>query len=336
MGRYFHIDFVRALAIVIIIATHVFSYNLSTPLIQFLWNYSHFTVAAFVLCSGYVLFARYGGKIHTLQDIVQFYKKRLFRLLIPFYIYLCFHSLLMFLFPLFFNGLGISLSPEFYLQSITLVGGINLNWLPLLFLELAVLFPILILFGKNKKIQIVFIAVLLVVTVFTTIWIIPYAYYRWTMWISWLVVFLFSFFLFQKQQQHDWKIAYSFGLAATFFILWVLLYILWQHVGRPINLIDNKYPPNWYSLSFELFGTSTLLGFGSMPVYPVVVKRVILFLSTSSYNLFFIHYIVLDFVLSLKPRVPILTSSFLQLAVVLILSCGIALVLSRFQKLFAR
>lgn len=333
--RIFHIDFVRAIAILVIIATHVFSYNLTSPITRFLWNYSHFTVGAFVFCSGYALFVNYYNKIHSWQDILLFYRRRLFRLLVPFYIYLFIHYILQLVFPHFFSGLGLEWSWIFFLKSVFLIGGINLNWLPLLFLQLAIVFPITLLaFTSHKKLFWIGFAVTTAISIAMSVWTVPYQYYRQTMWVGWLVVFLLAFLISRKEQiKQLTSIKYLF-LGVLSFVLWIVLFSLWHNAARPMNLIDNKYPPNWYDLSFELSGTFLLASLGALSIYPPLAKKFFLFVSTVSYQLFFIHYIVLDLLLSLSKTYTFLRIPFVLLFLTVCgsLSISYAFRLIRYQR----
>ena len=78
-------------------------------------------------------------------------KKRFWRLIKPFYVYIAAHALLILLLPSIFNGNGLKLTPTFLLDSITLSGGINFNWLVLLFIEIALVFPLIYKVSQKKN-----------------------------------------------------------------------------------------------------------------------------------------------------------------------------------------
>lgn len=335
MKRYLHIDFLRAVSIVGVIAIHVYSDNLITPLNMFIWNYLHFVIVAFVFCSGYVMYALYAPRLTSLLSIAGFYEKRLIRLLIPFYWYLLAHYTLLFFFPNFFSGLGLQFSWRYLFQTMTLTGGLGINWLPLLFLQLAILFPLLLLAFRKKRILFwayIFVAVLF--TIGITVWEFPYAYYRQVMWIPWSLFFILPWCFYVQEQKKTSAKAYYF-LSVIGLLDFFLLFVIWKHVGRSLTLIDNKYPPNLYYLSYGIFGSFFLLGLSLLPVFKKGFSKTYLFISKVSYNLFFIHFIALDFILVINKHMLHLTV-WLQFIFVLGASLGIAWLLLYLNKYLKR
>src|SRR3989344_4225583 len=61
------------------------------------------------------------------------------------------HFILMIVFPTIFSGNGLKLNFDFILKSVFLTGGIDLNWLVLLFIELALIFPIMEYISRKKS-----------------------------------------------------------------------------------------------------------------------------------------------------------------------------------------
>ncbi len=293
--RFYHIDFLRAAAIIGVIAIHVLSYSPVSRLNDFVGNYLHFVVVAFVFCSGYVMFSRYPERVQTLKQTLKWYKKRLIRLLLPFYIYLGLHYLLWILFPNYFSGLGLQKSSNFIVNSIFLTGGQNLNWLPLLFIELMFLFPIFALFHKRKKSLILYLSFTFAVTIFFTFFRFPYNYYRFEMWIGWSIVFLMpmTFVIYEKEKLRIKTYILFGGISA---IIFTILFILWHFIPRSFYLIDHKYPPDLYNLSYGTAISMILILISKFKIFEKkIIKKAYLFLSKHSYNLFFVHYIVLDF-----------------------------------------
>ncbi len=238
--RLLPVDFLRSVAIIGVIVTHVYSYNLTNATNYAIWNYLHFVVVAFVFCSGFVMTAKYQYVLTDVTKIFVWYKKRFVRLLIPFYLYLFVHYTLWFLFPHFFSGLGLEKSPAFLLQSLLLIGGINLNWLPLLFIQLTILFPLFIFLIRKRNFLICYVVFAIMTTLFFTIQTFPYGYYRLVMWIPWSLILLLAMKNSKKY------ILFS----AISFTLFSILYMLFQTLHRSLTLIDHKYPPDFYYLSY--------------------------------------------------------------------------------------
>lgn len=296
--RFEHIDFIRSVSIVVIIATHVYSYFLSNPLNNFIWNYSHFAVPAFIFCSGYVLTAGYTNQFNNFSNIISWYLKRLKRILIPFYVYLIIHYALWRIFPNFFQGIGLEKSWKFIFQSVLMSGGVNINWLPLLFLELTLLFPLILKIFQNKKLLWVYLAMSFAVTIFLTIKTFPYSYFRLIMWVPWSLIFIFSIYSFKKEQNEN-SIAkitrkYLLGFLISF-SLFLFLFILWHPLNKSFNLIDYKYPPGLYYLSYSFGLTCLLITVSKLKIFKInLIRKTSRYISVNSYQLFFIHFIFLD------------------------------------------
>lgn len=322
--RFEHIDFLRAVAIVGVVAIHTLSFHLNNKLYYFWWNYLNFVVVSFVFCSGYVLTARYKEKFRTEINIVSWYIKRFWKLVIPFYIYLTVHYLLWILFPQFFSGLGLQKSLPFIVKSVLLVGGVDLNWLPLLFFQLTVLFPILMKGLHKKKVLFAYIIFSSLVTLIFTIIRFPYEYFRNVMWISWSVILLIAFYIVWKEHtetdRHKIIKRYWYG-AVISAVVFALLMIIHSVTRRSFQLVDYKYPPGLYYLSYGFCITFLILIAGEKTVYSnMFVKRISLFLSKHSYSLFFIHYILLDVVLKVTKNNAFWSNPLLQFIIILAVS----------------
>lgn len=319
--RFFEIDFLRAIGIVGVIATHVFSYNLVTPLNTFIWNYLHFVITSFIFCSGYVMYVLYKDKVSSWSSLSLWYKNRLSRLLVPFYIYFLVYLCLSLLFPQFFSGLGLQNSAHYIWQSLALLGGINENWLPLLFVELTFLFPFLIVLLKKVKIVLwLYIVLGILFTVWITISPFPYAYYRWVMWIPWSLVFILSWYFAQKEDKKARVIMYTL-ISIVSSIFFAELYILLSHFHRSVVLIDNKYPPNFFYIFYEFAISFLLLVIASWKkLQSKWLTMGVTYLSSRSYALFFVHFPILDFCLQINKQYRLHLSVWIELLLVTIVS----------------
>ncbi len=314
--RFEHIDLLRAFAIVGMMAIHTLQYNLAGPLQYFFWNYLHFVEALFVFCSGYVLTAHYHDKFPHLMATFRWYAKRIKRLLVPFYIYLFSHFILWILFPNFFSGLGLTKSISFIWQSIFLVGGASANWLVLLFLELTILFPVFIRLVKNKKLLIIFLILALMETVFFTVHDFNNSY-RYLMWIPWSMIYIFSVLVSQSEKvKVIYKSYFSNGLIGLG--IFFFLYAIWGETGKSLRLIDNKYPPNLFYLTFSFGMTSIAFVISNARLLlSKNLNKIWHYISRNSYQLFFVHFIVLDLVIKTTTNHPFWSNVLMQLVLVL-------------------
>ena len=92
--RFDEVDVLRAFGIIGVVIVHILTRNLTNPLSNFLWNNLQFFVISFVFCSGFILASIYENAFTSISKTIALYKKRLIRLLIPFYIYLIIHYVL--------------------------------------------------------------------------------------------------------------------------------------------------------------------------------------------------------------------------------------------------
>lgn len=286
-----YIDLLRALSIVGVMVIHTLSFYLSNPLNLFFWNSFQFVVASFVFCSG-IVHAHYRQSLQSIFAIVDWYKKRLSRILFPFYLYFFIHFFLFLLFPFIFNHFGMQKSVGFFIGSLLLYGGINSDWLPLLFVELTLLTPCIFYF-YTKHLLSWFVIGLLIVSGFGTIYLFPYSIYKAEMWVGWSLIFILGLFLHKIRTK--WVI--FLGIISGGFFVW--LFFLWNNLHRSINFTDNKYPPNFYYLSFAL--CMTLIFFVlAQRIVQYIPQWVYGYISKKSYSLFFIHFIILDILISFQ------------------------------------
>ncbi len=318
-SRFKHIDFLRAIAIIVVIATHTFSYHLSNPIYFSIWNYLHFAVPIFVFCSGYVLIAKYREGFATIKVTLAWYWKRFKRLLIPFFIYLLVHYSLWFALPKYFSGLALQKNFSFMLQSLLLVGGADSNWLPLLFLELTLLFPLIVYSLKKKRLVVLTLLLSLASILFFTIKPFPYAYYRSVMVLSWISIIFLSIFEYYKGVQVGRYLAAGFAGLVVFFYLTQVL-----KLGEGMILTKHKYPPDAYYLLFSVSVMYLILAVSQInSLYRGFLGKFFLYISRHSYSLFFIHYLVLDFTLQATKGLSFWSNPFIQFTFVLFISLGV-------------
>lgn len=328
-NRFYHIDFLRAVGIIGVMLTHVYSYNITNKLTFFIWNYLHFVVVAFVFCSGFVMIAQYGHLFTNIHNILSWYKKRILRLLIPFYIYLFFHYALWFLFPNFFTGLGLEKSPVFILKSILLIGGTNLNWLPLLFIQLALLFPLLLRLFPKRLLITSYVLFATFTTAFFTLEQFPYNYYRYIMWIPWSLIIILAVQIYYFEQK---KIQIKKYIQIVCFsgLSFIILYLFFKNFNHSLTLIDNKYPPNFFYLSYATSITFLFLSISKTRIFQKKLVQIIyVYISKNAYSLFFIHYLVLDAALQLKKTMPIFLNPVTQSIFVISISLVISYAITR-------
>src|SRR5579864_4521172 len=141
--RFSEIDDMRGLAILAMVLIHTNAYFLSDKIAETLWNYSQFAVPVFLFCSSYIFFRN--RPTHGVMLPFTYIKKRFMRLLIPYYIFAVIYILVS-----YFEEPA-KITGQYILQSLFLVGGIDINWLILLFLFLTFLMPIFTYLEEKQK-----------------------------------------------------------------------------------------------------------------------------------------------------------------------------------------
>lgn len=277
--RFVEIDLLRGLAMFAMILIHTNAYFLSSsPLVEQLWDWSQFAVPVFLLCSAYLFFVK------TPAFTVSYLFKRFKRLLMPYYIFMIF----------FFAAILLrephKLTEQYVFQSVFLTGGIDINWLALLFLELTFVMPLVaFLWNKTKLGFVVFGLISLLSSVI-------FIFYRWPfdykliMWLPYALLIMYTLLL---AKFHTKKWFYPVSLL-TGGGIYLGLRLIETNMHHSLTFYDNKYPPNLYFLSYGIFSLALLhflIKKGMLSWTPV--KQLMNFLSINSYQIFFVHYLFL-------------------------------------------
>lgn len=326
-----YIDTIRAIGIIGMIIIHVLALHLGSTLSNTVWNYLHFVEVGFVFCSGVV----YASQVinHKTMAYIPWLKKRFLRLYIPYILYIIAHITLWRLFPHLFQGLGLQWNPLFLFASITLLGGLGIGWLTLLFIQLTIISPLL-WYGTQTKKRMLWTGIILsIFLLITTIFRLPTVYSRAYAWIGWSFV-LFLSFLFTKQMyihgENQIRKLSGIGMigSLTVFVL-TSFYLMLRHEAFTLTL--RKYPPDLWYLSYGIGLTCLFLWL--MDRFELLDKqsRFLQLVSLQGYTLFFIHFIVLD-LFETNIHMPLIAETIVVIAV----SVGISWGIERIQKVLHR
>ena len=274
------IDFLRGLAVVLMIFIHATAYFLNQKYVYVLWDYSHFVVPLFIFCSAYVAFQR---KDATSISFTQIFK-RLRRLLVPYYI---FTVVLMLLFGFVLHK---EVSYQFILNWLLLGSERDVGWLVVLFVYVIFLIPIIVRAAKflllgNFLIKIVWLIPILLL--FSP----PIASFRLMMWAPWAAFLIFVYWFVQNEEKRwfPWNVLVLFTVG---FLLSRFILISSNHT---LVFTENKYPPNFYYLSYGIVIITLLYYFHRFltmkKLFASWLQKWFDFLSRHSYSLFFIHFL---------------------------------------------
>ncbi len=293
--RLLSIDALRAFSIIGVMVIHSLALFLGPSLNNTIWNYLEFVVIPFVACSGYVTWLSFvsGNKQ---RHIVDWYVKRLFRLYIPFAAYMVIYAGLAYTLPTIVSGRGIILAPKFFLTSLLLSGGADVGWLPLLFLQLSILTPILIWMTRDSKRYYIGQGLLGLLALGMVFIPIPTTYSRVFAWLPWSFIYLLGMKVAMLEQNNKLRLAKvalaSVGSAG----LWIMLQYILHAKGMLLTFTLHKYPPDLFYLSYGVAVTGALLwSIKQLEIFLRPVESFITFVSQKSYGMFLTHLIVLDF-----------------------------------------
>ncbi len=294
--RFEDIDYLKAIAIIIVVVTHVLSYNLGPSLINTIWNYLHFVVPAFIFCSGFVSYQKYKDTVWTYGSSWQWFLKRVPRLVFPYYLVILLHYALWFLFPWVFSGSGLVKDVGFLLRSVVLIG-VDYGWLPLLFIELMLITPLCLTAFRKKHTRMLSMGISFASTVILLFIHIPVDY-RIIMWVPWSFILLLSFaaaeFRSNKASLLPIRTSYILGVCVSLTV-WLFFDALLRFQGRQVTLTLHKYPPDLYYLSYGIgLGNLLLLLENVLSTRIQFFRNMLRWLSSYSYELFFAHYLVID------------------------------------------
>lgn len=282
--RRIELDILRGIGIFSVLLIHSTVLYYSQPVASFLWDVNQFAVQLLVFCSSYIYFLKEKASEFS---FISYFKKRILRLLKPYYVFVI----------IFFGILLLSeysnLTRPGSLRHLSDLAGLtDFNWLVLLMLQFAIAFPI-ITFLKEKFKPGFFL--LMSLSILSSAWFLFHKStinYKLDMWLPWITIAFYSL-IFVRFKHTSKFLSLMFLLTLGLFLG---LHSLESHLGRSLQMYDNKYPPNLYFLMYGMMTIPFLLLLNNMGIFIYKpVERFLVFMSKNSYTLFFIHFIFLYF-----------------------------------------
>jgi peptidoglycan/LPS O-acetylase OafA/YrhL len=274
------IDALRGIAIIVMIMTHVTSFFTSDSIAMWIWNWSHFSVPIFIFCSAYLFFHK---NLQKEVNGLSYFRKRFLRLVIPYYIFLFF-----FIPVLFFLKPNI-VTINFILQSIFIIGGVDINWLVLLFIYFACILPFFVVLFQKQKILFWISFLIALFNSFLFLFYVPPISYKFIMWIPWSLMLYFTL-IFLHYEKKNKKILIVFFVAV---VVLISSYYLRVSAHQSTILIHNKYPPNIFYLSYGISCLMLLSFLFKRFQSKRLIANILRYFSSYSYPLYFIHYLIL-------------------------------------------
>lgn len=281
------IDSLRAISILLMIVLHINPYFPKLAFTGWTWSWGQWVVPAFILCS----LAVDTSQIQTAKDYMLYLWKRAKRLLIPYYVWL-----LAYLGLLAFLGHK-QISFKILLTNVSFTGGIDFNWLVLLFIYITLALPFLRkVVEKSESASLV---ILLLSMTTSSVFLSNRSHwnstYRWWMIIPWYGITLGILLFLKWWRQKSWrKIATFFTTNLGIFTYW---YLYFQSHKITTHTYYHKYPPDIYFVSFSIWTvilSYVIIFFASKRLEQTGwVLRFLTYVSTRSYTIFFVHILVL-------------------------------------------
>jgi hypothetical protein len=353
------IDYMRAIAIVAIIIIHVIAWHDSSittdyTKVQSLFNLRNilqFSVVTIVICSGFSLYLNNININLNFQELKEFYKKRLKRILFPWWIFLYAFFIIHAVIQIIFNIELVDLSTEYIINSFLMIGGVGFGWLILLMILIAILFPFLkYLYDKSNKIilfaSLITLYLLSIISyynnpldIFNTtannIHILSSVFLVVSFILGWSIIYLIGFVLGSYYQEHAMK--KEITLTFLFIIIFLVINFAYDSLNMNKTLYLNKYPPSPFYLSFGLMITFMLLSFFYIYKRPIheYLRKIISFLSDNSYWLFMWNALTLSFIIPMLTLFKI-DNIYLKLGIDILLNILAVSVLVVLQKKFIK
>ena len=277
------IDDIRGIAIIVMILIHTNAYYPSVRAAYLTLEISQFAVVAFIFCSAYLFFRK--EPFVSLRHFFSHLFKRVRRLLVPYWLFFAAYTLLVFL-----KTPG-AIAPSYFIKNLTVTGGVEFNWLVLLFIELTVLMPLIyILYRKHVPLYIVYIVVAALSSVLFLFYT-PLSWFRSIMWLPWSLAVAYAIHMDSIKN----NVRIFVIVTVLFFVLYVASgYLVLNPLHHPLRMYGNKYPPNMYHLAYSFFAVNILYFLAHKGVFRPF-EKVIHFYSVNSYPIFFIHVLVIYF-----------------------------------------
>lgn len=314
------IDFMRGLAVILMIFVHATAYFQGIPLVRDLWDYTHIVVPLFVFCSSFIYFQRK----ETTALSISYILKRAKRLIVPYYVFL------IPFFAIHYLTRG-SISWDDVLQKLMLSGGRDLSWLVILFIYIIILIPIVHFMYRSKRILFWMYFAATFLTTCALVFSTPAIGFRLIMWLPWSFLLCITLLFAEYEKNIRFYIATMVLAALTFFTTQYL--ILSQ--SQTLVLTENKYPPNLYYLSYGIFFIALIYPLHSKIQNTLFIKQWIQpyfdFLSKHSYSIFFIHFLFVKLFVDLNWHVKVgwITFFLLLMGISTVIQLGINAVLER-------
>ena len=297
--RYLQIDYIKAIAVTVVILIHTVDRYRSSGLSYYVWDYLHFVVGLFVFASGFLLQlkeSKDGKPVLSWSFLV----KRMKRLYNPYIAYLVIHFALFFTLPALFNKFeGDTIDLDYTIKTLFLYNGEGAgnNWIPRIFIQLTLMHILELYLGQIMRRDLRNMFYALAVGSSLLFLFIDLGELEGSLrFIPWYGVYCFGRSFYQLTSSKSGR----YIPVLTLSILFIITHLVYTLLGYEPGMFNNKYPPTFIFIAYQ-----ALL---SVIIYNLVDKsiryikdsthfnRLIMFMSKESYMFFFMHIVAMDLI----------------------------------------
>jgi len=300
------IDYLRGLSILLIIFIHIIlpafghsknDYSSIKALFD-MWSVSNFCVVIIVICSGFSLYMSAKNLSLSKKDIFSFYKKRLKRLLLPWWMFCIIYFIFYGILKAVFNLQIADLSPKYIILSFFTLGGIPFGWLVFLMVMLTLIFPFLkYIYEKGRTAILMLLLAYLASIIVATLKPLYFNMYPdislsavsgisfiFSFILGWSLIYMLGFFL-EALYNENKLMKKDITVTFNFIILFLVVHIIYKILGLKTVMYLNKYPPTPYYLTFGIASTFIILNlfFAYKHFIHKHLKNLLSYFSTNSY-----------------------------------------------------
>lgn len=337
--RLYHIDFLKTVAVLTVILTHVLNEYRGVFHLYAAWVWLHFAVGLFVVSSGFLQNTKPVNSYDTTGSL-RWIGKRFLRLVLPYYVFLLAYVLLSLAFPETFGTRIITQNTSEWVETLTLHSGFGQNWIPRLFVLLTAGYYVTEMIGRRFNLTSRIYSAAMTLSLLVSVAFLLYPLdipHRYIQTITWFSLFVFGIFLqlYYRKKLFLESILLISGIA-TF-----ACYVYLSFTGRPTSVFAHEYPPTFYFVSYNILA-STLLFLVALKTSTLKLAqkswRWLQIISKHSYSIFFTHIIVIDAIQ--RPTGFWLTDFLIVAPVSIIVALSVTaffdFILTSFQKLHDR
>jgi peptidoglycan/LPS O-acetylase OafA/YrhL len=298
------IDLLRGLSILQVIYMHVTPYFGSLPLAAWITNWGQAVVPLLLYCSMAVSKPIASLTWSTYIGVVI---KRMRRLLLPYYFFLVLYIVLTW-------SLGKTMSLRDFISNVILTGGINFNWLVLLFVGIGLMLPVFqYLHASRRNVWFVFF----VLSMACSVWALfnrasISSSYRMWMLLLW-IPFIQMFQTVEVLRRHNRRNILTLVLLLV--VGFAVIYVSLIGSVASVHMSSHKYPPDIYYYVFSSAAVALIVYLAPyiVSLIPQLAIRYISYCSRVSYELYFAHILVLTWLDVSFPRRDIAPGLFTML-----------------------